>query len=202
MVEILIFAAIAAVVLFQLYNVLGKRVGRQPEDEAQPVRVGPAPPKPDLDRPVPAPDVELTGLAAVKAADPAFDPSRFLDGARSAYQMIVEAFAEGDKDTLRDLLSPSVFRSFEGVIDARAAEGRTERVEFQHPPRVDVDSATVEGDTARVKVRYLAEFRSRTKGPEGEAVDDKRTAELWTYERNVRSSDPNWRLSAVEAAQA
>ena len=92
--------------------------------------------------------------------------------------------------------------SFEQAIDQREAEGRTETVEFLHPPRADLENADVEGDLARVQVRFLAEFRSRTKGPEGEAVDDRRTAELWTFERQLDSRDPNWTLVRVDAAEA
>ncbi len=200
--ELIIFAVFAAVVLYQLYAVLGRRIGRQPEDlptaERGKVDDGrPAPPEiPDPDAP------PLTGLAAVRAADPAFDVARFLDGARQAYEMIVIAFAAGDRGTLRNMLAPAVADSFEAVIDAREAEGRTEKVEFLQAPRADLERIDLDGGTARAVVRFLAEFRSRSKGPEGEAVDDRRTAELWTFERDVNSRDPNWTLVHVDAAEA
>lgn len=200
--ELIIFAGLAAIVLYQLYAVLGRRVGRQPEDVAA-ERAG-APSK-ATDRPPETVDegVELTGLAAVKALDPSFDVGRFLGGAKSAYEMIVRAFAEGDRETLKNLLSPEVYASFEGAITAREAEGRTETVEFLHAPRADLETAEVTGrDLAHVTVRFLAEFRSRSKGPEGEAVDDRRTAELWTFERHLASRDPNWTLVHVDAAEA
>jgi predicted lipid-binding transport protein (Tim44 family) len=89
------------------------------------------------------------------------------------------------------------------VLDEREAEGRTETVEFLHPPRADLEKAdVVRGDVAAVTVRFLAEFRSRTKGAEGEAVEDRRTAELWTFERSLKSRDPNWTLVHVDAAEA
>ncbi len=200
--ELIIFAGLAAIVLYQLYSVLGRRVGRQPEDNPAPAgRAGPAP---ALDRaPDPIEDgVALTGLAAVRAADPSFDISRFLGGAKSAYEMVVRAFATGDRATLKNLLSPDVLASFEAAIDQREAEGRSEKVEFLQSPRADMERADVEGDVARIVVRFLAEFRSRSKGPEGEAVDDRRTAELWTFERNLKSRDPNWTLVHVDAAEA
>ncbi len=76
-------------------------------------------------------------------------------------------------------------------------------MEFFHSPRADLERAEVtDGDLARVTVRFLAEFRSRTKGAEGEAVDDRRTAELWTFERNLSNRDPNWILAHVDAAEA
>ena len=199
--ELIIFAGLAGVVLYQLYAVLGRRVGRQPEDAptADSVAAGA--------RQAPAMDqiddgVDLTGLPAIKHRDPSFDLSRFLGGAKGAYEMVVRAFAAGDRETLRNLLAPNVLTSFEGAIEERETQGRSESVEFLHPPRADMERADLHGDMARITVRFLAEFRSRTKGPEGEAVDDKRTAELWTFERALGAADPNWALARVEPATA
>lgn len=203
--EIVIFAAIAAVVLFQLYNVLGKKVGRQPEDGAKaPPAVGmaavapaaPATPEAPVD---PAVEAAAAGL---KARDPAFDPIRFLEGARQAYETIVRAYAAGDRETLRPLLSPRVMTSFEAGLDARGVE-RTETVEFTHPPRADLEHAGAEGDTAQAQVRFLAELRSRIVEADGdEIVEERRTAELWTFERQIGAQDPNWVLARVEPASA
>ena len=198
--ELLIFAVLAAVVLYQLYAVLGRRVGRQPEDN--PAAAPRAPLQAPAGSNLPADSPVLGGLAAVKAKDPAFDIDNFLQGARGAFEMIVRAFAAKDRDALRPLLTTEVYGAFETVMAQREAEGRTETVEFLQPPRADLEDSRVEGDTARLKVRFLAEFRSRSKGPEGEAVDDKRTAEVWTFERALASRDPNWTLARVEAAQA
>ena len=201
--ELIIFAGLAAIVLYQLYAVLGRRVGRQPEDRPAAETAAAAVRAPDRMLEPVDDGVELTGLAAVKAQDPAFDMNRFLGGAKQAYEMTVKAFAEGDRATLRNLLAPQVLAGFEAVIDQREAEGRTETVEFLHTPRADLEKAEVtSGDLAQVTVRFLAEFRSRTKGPEGEAVDDRRTAELWTFERRLKSRDPNWLLVRVDAAEA
>jgi predicted lipid-binding transport protein (Tim44 family) len=199
---LIIFAGLAAIVLYQLYAVLGRRVGRQPEDSAVPATTQPLRP---TDPAAQAADegVALTGLAAVKAKDPSFDISRFLQGARSAYEMIVKAFAAGDRNQLRPLLSGPVMASFDTAIAARESENRSESVEFLHPPRADLEKAEVVGaDLARLTVRFLAEFRSRGKGPEGESVEDRRTAELWTFERRLKSKDPNWQLIHVDAAEA
>jgi predicted lipid-binding transport protein (Tim44 family) len=203
--ELIIFAGLAAIVLYQLYAVLGRRVGRQPEDSPAVPTTASA-----VDRGLDAAALEaaddgvsLTGLAAVKAKDPGFDVSRFLGGAKSAYEMIVKAFAAGDRNKLRDLLAPPVMAGFDTAIAAREAENRTETVEFLHQPRADLEKAEVVGaDLARLTVRFLAEFRSRTKGPEGEGVEDRRTAELWTFERHLKSRDPNWMLVHVDAAEA
>ena len=201
--ELIIFAGLAVIVLYQLYTVLGRRVGRQPGEAAATEAASSAVRAPER-LAEPADDgVELTGLAAVKARDPSFDLSHFLVGSRSAYEMIVKAFAAGDKDTLGNLLAPPVLAGFETAIDQRTAENRTEVVEFSHPPRADLERAdVVDGDLAQLTVRFLAEFRSRTKGPEGEGVDDRRTAELWTFERRLQNRDPNWLLVRVDAAEA
>ena len=199
--ELLIFAVVAAVILYQLYAVLGRRVGRQPEDNPELARSGPS-----LDAGgtvlLPADSPVLGGVAAIRAKDAAFDVDKFLGGARSAFQTIVQAYAAADRETLRPLLAPEVWTAFEAGLDQRAAEGRSETVEFLQPPRADLEDAAVEAELARIKVRFLAEFRSRSKGPEGEAVDDRRTAEVWTFERPLVSRDPNWVLARVEAAEA
>lgn len=200
--ELIIFAGLAAIVLYQLYSVLGRRVGRQPGDDPTPDLARSLPQNDEPDVPIEDDGVQLTGLAALRALDPAFDLTRFLGGSRSAYEMVVKAFASGDRDTLKKLLSPEVLASFESGISAREAEGRTDEVEFLQAPRADMEKADVVGDNARITVRFLAEFRSRSKGPEGEAVDDRRTAELWTFERNLKSRDPNWTLVHVDAAEA
>jgi predicted lipid-binding transport protein (Tim44 family) len=201
--ELIIFAGLAGLILYQLYSVLGRRVGRQPEDTPA-TEVAPGGVRP-TERPAEPLDdgVALSGLAAVKARDPAFDVGQFLGGSKQAYQMIVKAFAEGDRPTLKNLLAVPVMSSFDAAIAQREAEGRSETVEFLHTPRADLEKAEMaQGDLARMTVRFLAEFRSRSKGPEGEAVDDKRTAELWTFERNLKSRDPNWMLIHVDAAEA
>jgi len=199
----IIFAALAAVVLFQLYSVLGRRVGRQPEDAA--AGTAPTPPRGDQPPATDAPalsDADASGLTAIRARDGSFDLPSFLNGARSAYQKIVQGFAAGDREALKDLLSAPVLAAFETEITAREADGRTETVEFLQFPRADLDKAVVEGDRARLTVRFLGELRSRSKGPEGEGIEDRRTAELWTFERALDSRDPNWVLVQVSPAEA
>ncbi len=202
LIELVILAAVAAVVLFQLYAVLGRRVGRQAEDLAQAqatpqAREAAQPAIPGVTEPA-----ALTGLAALRARDPGFDVARFMQGARQAFQMIVKAFATGDRTTLTPLLAPEVMSAFEAEIEKREQEGRSEQVEFLQEPRADLESLGVFGDLAKASVRFLAEFRSRSKGPEGEAVDDRRTAEVWTFQRNLTSRDPNWTLIHVDPAEA
>jgi len=200
-IELVILAAVAAVVLFQLYAVLGRKVGRQPEDvpQTQPALAreaarGAAPAVPDS----PA----LSGLATLRARDPGFDVARFMQGARQAFQMIVKAFAAGDRAALKPLLAAEVMEDFEKAIATRESEGRSQQVEFLQEPRADLESVSVIGNLAKASVRFLAELRSRSKGPEGEAVDDQRTAEIWTFQRDLSNRDPNWTLVHVDAAEA
>ena len=197
--QFIIFAALAAVVLFQLYSVLGRRIGRQPEDAApEPARVGVQGAQAQLADP----DAHITGMAAMRARDPAFDTGKFLAGAKTAYETIVRAFSAGDRATLRPLLSNDVMAGFENAMAQREGEQRSENVEFLQAPRADLETLTVDGDNAQAEVRFLAEFRKRSKGPEGEAVDDLRTAEVWTFQRNLKNRDPNWTLIGTHTAEA
>lgn len=202
--QIVIFAIIAAVLLFQLYNVLGKKVGRQPEDNAAKAAaaaaaagVPEAPRGPVLD---PATTAAIAGL---KAREPGFDPHRFLEGARQAYETIVHAYASGDREALRPLLTEKVLSSFDAGIAAREARGERETAELIQAPRADLELATAEGDRAVAKVRFLAEVRNIVTSASGETTtEERRTAELWTFERTLGAADPNWSLARVEPAAA
>ena len=205
-IQIAIFAVIAAFVLFQLYNVLGKKVGRQPEDDARakPATIT-ATTEASAGRPNVLDAVTLASIAGLKTRDPNFDPSRFLEGARQAHETIVRAYAAGDRETLKPLLTPSVMASFENGIAAREARGETEVAEFLHPARADLESATAEDNRAVTKVRFLAELRNRIRSADeaaAEQVEERRVAELWTFERTLGASDPNWVLARTEAAAA
>ena len=209
--QIVLFAVIAAVLLFQLYNVLGKKVGRQPEDNAKKAKAkgmivtpglpGSVDPKTTA---VPTVDPALVAsVAGLKERDPAFDPARFVDGARQAYETIVRAYARGDREALRPLLTEKVMGSFDAGITQREATGQTEALELVAPPRADIELGTVEGDVAKARVRFLAEVRNTITAASGEThVEERRTAEVWTFERRLGSQDPNWALAKVEAATA
>jgi len=205
-VQIVIFAVIAAIVLFQLYNVLGKKVGRQPEEDARAQPPAPAPAAEGaVGRPGALDAVTLASIAGLKARDPNFDPVRFLEGARQAHETIVRAYASGDRETLKPLLTPHVMASFEAGIAAREARGETEEAEFLHPARADLETATAEENRAIARVRFLAELRNRVTSadPAAEAqVEERRVAEVWTFERTLGASDPNWLLARTEPASA
>ncbi len=201
-ITLVIFAVLAALVLFQLYSVLGRKVGRQPEESrmtSTPRFLRGRDPAPAPEKPI---DPAMAGLPALKARDSSFDPAKFLQGARTAYEMIVKAFMAGDRDALKPLTEPKVFDAFDRAIKKREEASRTESIDFLQPVRADLEAAEVEGDKAQLKVRFLAEFRARTKDAAGEAVDDRRTAEVWTFSRLLSSRDPNWMLARVDAAEA
>ena len=210
-IQIIIFAVIAAVVLFQLYNVLGKKVGRQPEEDARAKPVA-APTASAADQPAGRPNVldavTLASIAGLKARDPAFDPVRFLEGARQAHETIVRAYAAGDRETLKPLLTPTVMASFEAGIAARETRGETEVAEFLHPARADLEQASAEENRATAKVRFLAELRNTVTAADASdpaaepQVEEHRVAELWTFERTLGASDPNWVLARTEPATA
>ncbi len=206
-VQIVIFAVIAAIVLFQLYNVLGKRVGRQPEEDARAQPAAPVTPGAEggAQRVGALDAVTLASIAGLRARDSNFDPVRFLEGARQAHETIVRAYAAGDRETLKPLLTPHVMASFEDGITAREARGETEEAEFLHPARADLELATAEDNRAVAKVRFLAELRNRVRSSDPaaeEQVEERRVAEVWTFERTLGASDPNWLLARTEPASA
>lgn len=207
-IQIVIFAVLAAVVLFMLYNVLGKKVGRQPEEDARAKPLAaPAAAAVALaaDRPGVLDAVTLASIASLKARDPNFDPVRFLEGARQAHETIVRAYAAGDRETLKPLLTPTVMVSFEAGIAARESRTETEVAEFLHPARADLEQASAEDNRATAKVRFLAELRNTVTSADADVqpqIEERRVAELWTFERTLGASDPNWVLARTEPAAA
>ncbi len=206
MLQLILLAIVAALALLQLYAVLGRRVGRQPEDravrapDAAPLRRPGVPLTPDAT----ASDEPPEGLAAVRARDPGFDHQVFLSTARSAYRSIVTAYAAGDREVLKPLLTPDVLAAFEVGMAEREAAGRQEGVEVLNPPRSDVETAEVDGDRARIVVRFLGELTQTTRdSAEAEPhAFARRTAELWTFERDLSDREGAWRLAGVDAAEA
>lgn len=194
-IQILVLAFIAGFVLLRLYTTLGRRTGAErPDPRPAPAQGAPAP---ELAVAPPTAGVAPTGTAgdglmAIVRADPNFDAESFVTGARGAYELIVGAFAKGDKPTLQPLLTPRVYESYAAAITAREASGGL-GPELVRLRTAEIADADLSGDIARVTVRFEAELA------EG-AVGMRDAREKWTFERNVRSSDPNWRLARVTAA--
>lgn len=144
------------------------------------------------------------GLKDILATDSDFSPKEFLSGAEMAYEMIVNAFADGDKQTLRNLLSPSVFEGFESVINDRSEKGETVKSSFVGIDSADIRAAEVRDSDANVTVRFESQIVSATVDKEGEIIEGNendvvRVTDIWTFSRDIRSRDPNWKLVATEA---
>lgn len=193
--EIVILAAVAVVVIGRLFSVLGQRRGAEPppaQPRPAPVEVGAAPAGVPA-QPTPAPTFSgPPGVAGIMQADPSFDPGVFVEGARAAYEMIVTAFAAGDRETLQPLLNPRVYEAYARAIAEREAAGG-KGPELVRLKSAEIIDARMEGDVARVGVRFEAELAEGAYGL-------RETREKWTFERDVRSRDPNWRLSSVAQA--
>jgi predicted lipid-binding transport protein (Tim44 family) len=146
------------------------------------------------------------GLDAIVAADPKFDAKHFVTGARSAYEMIVTAFAEGDRRALKDLLSRDVYDGFDGAITDREKKGNKVETRFVAIESADITGAEMRGRSAQVTVRFVSQLVSVTRDAQGVVVDgnpDKVTdvTDVWTFARDASSRDPNWKLVATEGGQ-
>lgn len=193
--EVLVLGAIAVIVLARLYSVLGKRTGAERPAEPKPApaaanRTAAAPPAPT---PMPqATGPAGGGVAEIMGADPSFDPGHFLTGARAAYELIVQAFANGDRAALRPLLTTRVFSSYDKAITEREATGG-KGPELVRLKTAEIADAQLDGNIARIAVRFEAELAEGAHG-----LRD--TKERWSFERDTTSQDPNWRLAAVAQA--
>ena len=225
----LIVIGLAIVVLFRLRQVLGTRTGRertplQRQREAAPAKAGEENVVQMRPRPVPETDedqaraarkleAEVTqfahgddkvaaGLKAIADADGSFSPKSFMEGAKSAYEMIVTAFAAGDRQTLKNLLEKDVYDGFERVIKDREAAGQKVDFTFVGLPKIEISDAELDKRAANVTIRFHAEVVSATRDKDGNLLEgnaDQVTniADEWTFARNPKSRDPNWKLVAT-----
>ncbi len=148
--------------------------------------------------------VVTAGIAQIKSRDPNFDASEFLAGSRVAYEMIVVSFANGDTDTLRPLLADDVYSNFASAIDEREGQKETLETTLVAIDSADVIEARLNGGLAEITVKFVSELVNVTRNAEGEIVSgDPRAVDtitdLWTFARDVRASDPNWRLVATSS---
>lgn len=142
------------------------------------------------------------GLKAINEADPSFSPKIFMEGAKAAYEMIVTSFATGDRQTLKNLLEKDVYDGFERAIKDREAEGKTIDFTFVGLPKVEISEAEGDKRNVAVTVRFHAEVVSATRGKDGALIDGnsdqvQSIADEWTFARNPKSRDPNWKLVAT-----
>ena len=231
----IIFLALAVFIFLRLRSVLGQRTGRErppydPYSAREPARPAPEkvvalpnrapdavkkPSEPAAEPPavgerwkgVAAPDTPVAaGLDAIVGADPNFDHKHFLTGARAAYEMIVNAYAEGDRRSLKNLLSREVYDGFDAAIGEREKRGEKVESRFVAIDSADITAAELRGRTAQLTVRFVSQLVSATRDKSGNVIDgsaDKVTdvTDIWTFARDVSSRDPNWKLVATEAGQ-
>ncbi|HEY0835405.1 MAG TPA: Tim44/TimA family putative adaptor protein [Azospirillum sp.] len=210
-IEIVIFAMIAAFLVYRLRSVLGRRNGEErprPNPFTPPATAAGKPdnvvPLPGRDRveAQPSPDEPMSlaaAIAQIRGADPSFDEKHFLQGARAAFQMVVETFAQGDTATLRPLLADDVYDSFARAIHDRQKAGETLETRIERVRDADVIEARLEGRTAFVTVKFVSDQMNVTRDAQGAVVDGNpdevvEVVDIWTFARNTRSNNPNWSL--------
>lgn len=215
MLEIVLLAMVAAFLGLRLYSVLGRRAEQEEEPAVQrfdsddkPAGIRPAampapatPPRPvELEGVMPA--VER-GLREIAAADSKFNLAQFLEGARGAYRMILEAFWKGDRETLRELCDDDVYAGFVGAIDAREAAGETMDNALIRIEETRIHSASLDGRTARIALLFVADIAAVTRDRDGNVIagsldDAIESRDVWTFSRNTSARDPNWLLDETD----
>jgi predicted lipid-binding transport protein (Tim44 family) len=226
----IVFALLAIFVVWKLRSVLGTRTGNeqppletfrrkapetQSDDGARTVLRFPGAVEPEHASATPdrraawlrVPGVEekvMTGLEAIASADPTFEPKSFIEGAKTAYEMIIMSYAAGNRPALQDLLSKDVFESFAAAIAEREQRGETVDTTFVSIDRTTIEDAQLRPPTAQVSLRFQSKLITATRDRSGVIIEgnaDKVVdmVDVWTFARDTTSRDPNWRLVATEA---
>jgi predicted lipid-binding transport protein (Tim44 family) len=215
-VDLILFGMIAAFLVLRLRSILGRRTGfERPAQPYQPPAgantAGPVidghaeAPAAATTRTVPEPASPIgQALARMHAIDGSFDPTAFLDGAEKAFRMIVAAFASGDRTTLRSLLSDDTYRGFEQAITGREAASQTQVSTIHSIHSAMIEDAELRGSVASITVRFVSDQTSLTKDKDGAPVagTDAVTeiTDVWTFERDLSTRDPAWRLVSARSA--
>lgn len=216
MIEIVILAMIAAFLGMRLYSVLGRRAEHEEEiiptnrfdrpDEQDPKQSAP-PPAPELVQDgrsmVGFPPAIERGLREISTADRNFELLGFLEGARGAYEVVLESYWNGDKAELKQLCDDDVYASFEAAIDDRVAAGVTLENRLIRVEDTTVHSASLDGKMARIAVRFVSDIASVTRDKDGNLIagsldDAVESRDVWTFSRDIRSDDPNWLLDETD----
>lgn len=221
--QILFFAGLAVFIGVRLYMVLGRPVGRSAEDhareeaeradaiESRPAQrdgLGEREAMPAGQPAFSSADIAeeaYDGLEAIASANGYFDADAFLQGARAAYGLIAGGFAKGDVEALQPLLAPRVMAAYREAIEARTAKGETLVTEIDRIREARLQEASLNGTKAKIKVRFVADIAHETRAEDGSVVSGDiaalhPVAEIWSFERDVTSGNPNWQLSAVRPA--
>lgn len=201
--DIVLFAMVAGFILLRLRAVLGRRTGvEKPPPAATPARrddnVIALPERSPRRDEASAGDIPPS-VANIVGADPNFDPDEFLSGAAAAYEMIVTAYAAGETETLKPLLSDAVYQGFAQAIETRKRANQTMRTTFVAMKDAAIADSAVVGSQGEVTVRFTAELINVVLDAEGRVVEGdpsavKTVTDVWTFARDLRSRDPNWQL--------
>lgn len=225
----LFFLVAAVLIFFQLRSVLGRRTGNEkpPRDLYSPRDAAATSEAPDAGKVVTLPRrdaaddedrfADIDSMAApgtslndslreVKNADPSFNPKEFVNGARVAYEMIVMAFANGDRKTLKGLLSREVYDGFDAAISERESRGETVKSIFVGISKAEITAADVKDAETFITMRIASQMISATFDKantliDGDAENVADINDFWTFSRDTRSRDPNWKLVATESEQ-
>ena len=228
----LFFLIVAALIFLNLRSVLGKRTGTEkppfdpysrdqrtmdsqsqtaddgkvitlPRRDQQQAPMEPVSRYQAIDDFVPAGTDLNDKLRRVHDVDPTFEPRQFVDGAKVAYEMIVQGFAEGDRKSLKTLLSNEVYQGFDQAISAREKAGQKVKSTFVGIEKADITDARLDGSEVTVTMRIVSQLISATYDAEGEVVEGNadtvaEVIDSWSFARDTRSRDPNWKLVATE----
>jgi predicted lipid-binding transport protein (Tim44 family) len=195
LIEILIAAMVAGVVLFRLYTILGRRTGHEPQ-QRDPTANSPAAAAlrpPPADRPA---EPQARSLFDIQLADPSFETGHFLSGAKTAYELILKSFATGDRASLKPLLSDEVYKAFDADITARNGAPPAETLAGLTDARIA--EAALAGQTAEITVSFRAQFAHGT--PSASDYVQRDVTDVWTFARQIGAASPTWILVATSGA--
>lgn len=221
--DIIILAMIAGFLILRLRRVLGRRDGheggyedrfrdheRAEQDAAHDDNnVVQLPDRSDSAADAPALDIDdrdpsAAGLTQIRVADPGFTPDGFTEGAKMAFEMILNAFSSGDRKTLKGLLSPDVYKNFDEAITERERAGEVLEDTLVGIRSAKIIEALMDGHHSVVTVKFVSEQISALRDAEGNIIDGNPNevidvTDFWTFSRDTRSSDPNWTLIGTES---
>ena len=218
--DIIILAMIAGFLVLRLRRVLGRRDGHEAgyRDEFREREKNAAAEKDDDDNVVQLPDRSehgaapfadvddpaSAGMTQIRVADPSFDPAGFIEGAKMAFEMVLNSFAAGDRKNLKALLSPDVFTNFDQAISERERNGEVLEDTLVGIRKATIVEALMDGRTALVTVKFVSEQISALRDAEGNVIEGNPNevidvTDIWTFSRDTRSSDPNWTLIGTES---
>jgi len=213
----LVALAIFLVVLYRLISVLGSKTGNErppfthrdaesdgnvitlPGTRREEAAQADVPVKTAFDKLAPAGSALAKALTDIRDADSQFEPDHFLSGCRAAYEIIVTAFAAGDRKSLKPLISSDVYKSFDGAITERESQGKSLESNFVGVEKAEIVDAALKQKIAEVTVKFVSEVISVTKNADGAVIEGdpttvRKITDIWTFARDTRSSNPNWKL--------